>query len=174
MLKWTIVLPSALILVAALGFTAPSANPADDLAAIKQNTTDFKAAWNKHDAKAIAALWAADGDLIDPWGRTSVGRESVAKFFAGEHTGTGGLAKCTFDIKKDSPRLITPDVCVEDWEVVLTGLASKDGKPMDPQFHRVVIVSKKEGGKWLFAAARPGIPTPVTEMPITPAVKTGK
>src|SRR5438552_14053874 len=32
---------------------------------IKARGDAFAAAWNKHDPKAMAALWAADGDLID-------------------------------------------------------------------------------------------------------------
>ena len=58
----------------------------------------------------------------------------------------------------------TPEVSIEDWDVVLTGLAPEGAPaPLGPQFHRVVIIRHKEGGKWPIAAARPGVPTPVTE-----------
>lgn len=138
---------------------APTPAPDDDIDAIKKNTAAFQTAWNKHDAHALAALWATDGDLIDPWGVTSVGRDAVEKFFTEQHTGSGKLARVTYDNKSDSVRFITPDVAVEDWQVILTGLSDPAGKPMPPQFHRIVIVSKKDGGHWLFAAARPGLPT---------------
>ena len=77
--------PLALLSLAAFIIAAaPAAStPDDDIAAIKKNTAAFQAAWNKHDTKALAALWATDGDLIDPWGVTSVGRDAVEKFFAG-------------------------------------------------------------------------------------------
>ncbi len=159
--------PIALLALAAFILAAapvPSA-PDDDIAAIKKNTAAFSAAWNKHDTKALAALWAADGDLIDPWGVTSVGRDAVEKFFAGEHTGMGKLAKSTYDNKKDDIRLITPDVAIEDWQVVLSGLNGPDGKPMGPQMHRVIVVCKKSAGHWQIAAARPGIPNPVSDAP---------
>jgi len=69
--------------------------------------------------------------------------------------GSGKLAKSTYENKSDSVRLITPDVAVEDWQVILTGLNDPDGKPMGPrQIHYVVIVSKKDGGKWQIAAGR--------------------
>jgi uncharacterized protein (TIGR02246 family) len=137
----------------------------DDIAAIKKSSADFESAWNKHDPKLIAAFWASDGDLIDPWGKTAVGRAGVESFFVGEHTGNGVLAKSTYDLKKDTVRLISPDVAVEDWEVVLTGVTPPDATaPLGPQFHRVVIVRKKVDGQWLVVAARPGLLEPVTEV----------
>ncbi len=137
----------------------------DDIAAIRKSSADFESAWNKHDPKVIAVFWATDGDLIDPWGKTAVGRAAVESFFVGEHTGDGALAKSTYDLKKDTVRLISPDVAVEDWEVVLTGVTPPDSTaPLGPQFHRVVIVRKKDGGQWLIAAARPGLLEPVTEV----------
>ena len=39
----------------------------------------FVAAWNKHDTKALAAGWAPDGDLINPFGRWAKGRAEVEK-----------------------------------------------------------------------------------------------
>jgi uncharacterized protein (TIGR02246 family) len=135
---------------------------------VKKNTVEFQAAWNRHDSKALAALWAKDGDLIDPWGVTSVGRDAVEKFFTEQHTGAGHLAKVTFDFKHEDVRLIGTDAALSDWQVVLTGLTGPDGKAMGPQFQRVVVVSAKEGGKWRFAAARPGLPTPVQDGSSTP------
>ena len=71
----------ALLLVAAFIVAAAPARPSpdDEVAAIKKNSATFAAAWNKHDAKALAALWAKDGDLIDPWGATSNSRDAVQK-----------------------------------------------------------------------------------------------
>jgi uncharacterized protein (TIGR02246 family) len=161
----TILTLLALLPIAAFIAAAAPARPSgdDDIAAIKKNTAAFTAAWNKHDAKALAALWAKDGDLIDPWGVTSVGRDAVEKFFAEQHTGNGKLAHSGYDNKSDSVRLITPDVAIEDWQVVLTGLSDPSGKPLGPQMHHVVIIHKKDAGHWLIAAARPGVPSPVID-----------
>jgi uncharacterized protein (TIGR02246 family) len=172
MITRTIVTLAALALFAAFAAaTAPAPAPDDDIAAIKKNTAAFQTAWNKHDAKALAAFWAKDGDLIDPWGVTSVGRDAVEKFFAEQHTGSGKLAKSTYDNKADAVRLITPDVALEDWQVALTGLSDPEGKPLGPQFHRVVIVSKKEAGQWRIAAARPGLPTDAAPAKPTKLIK---
>jgi uncharacterized protein (TIGR02246 family) len=163
---------TAALLVPVVGL-ALAAGRLDETAAVKKTATDFQAAWNKHDSKAIAALWAKDGDLIDPKGTTAVGSADVEKFFAERFAGAGEMAKATFDLKKDSVRFITADVALSDWDVVLTGMAGPDGAPSGPMFHRVVIISKKEGGSWKFAAARPGIPQPEgAKMPEKP--KTAK
>lgn len=144
----------------------------DETGAIKKSSADFAAAWNKHDGKALASCWASDGDLIDPWGRTAVGKAEVEKFFTAEHTGNGALAHCTYEMKKDTVRMISPDVAMEDWEVVLTGLMPQGAAaPLGPQFHRVVVIRKKQGGQWEVFAARPGLPTPVEPaMPAKPAM----
>ena len=155
---------AAALLIPIAGLAIAAGRP-DDTEAVKKNTAAFKAAWNKHDGKALAALWAKDGDLIDPEGVVSNGAAEVEKFFIAKHTGDGGLAKSTFDIKKDAVRFITADVALEDWDVVLTGLVGPDGKVAGPMFHRVVIISKKEGGAWKFAAARPGSPQPEIAKP---------
>jgi uncharacterized protein (TIGR02246 family) len=145
---------AAALLIPIAGLAIAAGRP-DETAKIKKNTTDFQAAWNKHDPKAIAAFWAKDGDLIDPQGVPSVGSAEVEKFFTQKHTGTGDLAKSTFDITKDSVRFITPDVALEDWDVTITGVIGPDGMAMGPMIHRVVVISKKEGSGWKIAAARP-------------------
>jgi uncharacterized protein (TIGR02246 family) len=162
--------PLAALALAAAG----GAGGSDDTAAIKQSTTDFATAWGKHDPKALAACWAKDGDLIDPWGKKSEGRDAVEKFFSHEHTGDGALAHCTYEMKSDSIRMISPDVSLEDWDVVLSGLKPEGAPaPLPPQFHRVVVIRHKDGGKWPIAACRPGLPTPVGEpgMPPKPATR---
>ena len=43
--------------------------PASELAAIRSGSQAFVAAFNKRDAKAIAALWTKKGEYIDDTGR---------------------------------------------------------------------------------------------------------
>jgi uncharacterized protein (TIGR02246 family) len=147
------------LVVPALGLTL-AAGRLDETAAVKKTAADFAAAWNKHDAKAVAGCWAKDGDLIDPHGVTSNGSAEVEKFFAERYAAGGELAKVTFELKKENVRFITADVALSDWDVTLTGFANPDGTAAGPMSHHVVIVSKKEGGNWKFAAARPGTPQP--------------
>lgn len=164
---------AAALLVPVVGL-ALAAGRLDETAAVKKTATDFQAAWNKHDPKAVAAFWAKDGDLIDPEGKVTVGSADMEKYFAAELTGAGPLAKSTFDVKKNSVRFITPDVALSDWDIMIAGLPAPEGAPAPgPVLHRAVIISKKEGGNWKFAAARASIPEPEgAKMPEKP--KTAK
>lgn len=149
----------AALLIPVVGL-ALAAGRLDETAAVKKLASEFQTAWNKHDAKAVAACWAKDGDLIDPHGVKSAGEAEVEAYFAKQYGPGGELAKVNVEIKKELERFITPDVALGDWDVVLTGFNGPDGKPAGPMAHHVVVVFKKEGGSWKFAAARPGTPHP--------------
>jgi uncharacterized protein (TIGR02246 family) len=165
---------------AALLFTAGGAGQFDDTSMIKKNTAEFKAAWNNHDSRAIAALFARDGDLICPDGQFHSDASSVEKFFTNEYGPNGKLGKTQFDIKKDQIRFITPDVALQDWECVVTGITGSDGADAGPVINRCTVISKKEGNTWKIAAARPQAPEmkgekagdmPFGEKPMAPKKK---
>jgi len=159
----------AVAILAPFAALALASGHLDDTAQVKKLGTDFKAAWNKHEPKTMAALWATEGDMIDPAGKHFANRADVEKFFTEKHSGAGEFAKSTFELKKDSVRFITPDVALSDWEVVITGQTASDGSASGPMFYRVPIISKKEAGDWKFAAVRPGMPQPEGEKsPSTP------
>ena len=61
-------------LAVALAPTTLAAADDTDTAAIHARTQEFLAAWNRHDAKEMAAVWAPDGDLVNPFGRAAKGR----------------------------------------------------------------------------------------------------
>ncbi|MBV8515917.1 MAG: nuclear transport factor 2 family protein [Acidobacteria bacterium] len=48
----------------------------------------FCAAWNRHDADALARLWTDDGELNHPWGRRAVGRDAILGVLREEHAGS--------------------------------------------------------------------------------------
>ena len=52
------------------------ANQGDDEAAIRKSDDAYVEAYNKHDAKALAALWSPEAVYVDPeTGEQAVGRE---------------------------------------------------------------------------------------------------
>lgn len=113
---------------------------------------EFKAAWDRHDAKALAAFWAEDGDLINPFGRVAKGRAEVEKLFHDEQTTV--MKSSTFNILSDSSREIAPGVAVADWDVEIAGVQGPGGA-MPPFKNHVTVVWVKKGGQWWAAAARP-------------------
>lgn len=117
-----------------------------DLAAIRQTSQEFVAAFDKADAAAVAALWTEDGDYIDEAGQTYVGREAIQKgyevFFA-EHPGT------KIQLVIDSLRLLSPTAAVEDGRAILNPAPS--GAPGTSKYTAIHV---KIDGKWLVSTIR--------------------
>src|SRR3954447_3503245 len=62
---------------------AATAAPEDaNREAILKSARDFAAAFNKGDAKAVAALYAENGEFRDAGGRTLIGRAAIEKVYA--------------------------------------------------------------------------------------------
>lgn len=163
-----VMLKTMLVSLALLALALPSgAGASPDEEAIQARAMEFSAAWNKHDAKAMAMLWAEDGDLINPFGRTAKGRREIEQLFAEEHaTITKGT---TYSIQPKWIRMVKPDVAVATWDAVISGIKTADGSAMPPLEHMVTVVVVKRDGKWWTVAARPMIPSPP---PIpTPAIE---
>lgn len=121
-------------------------------AAVHARGQEFIAGWSKNDFKALAALWAEDGDLINPFGRVAKGRAEVEKLFQDEQTTV--MKGSTFTVHSESIREIAPDVAIADWESEITGMQSPQGA-IPPLKNHVTIVFVKKGGQWWVAAARP-------------------
>jgi uncharacterized protein (TIGR02246 family) len=125
---------------------------------IRQRVEAFAAAWNKHDATAMASFWTATGDLINPFGRTAKGRDEVLKLFQDEHN---GFAKnSTFTLTNQSVRTIKPDVAILDIDSTITGITTPEGSAEPPLKHHVTLVLAKEANQWMFVAVRPVIYAP--------------
>ena len=126
--------------------------------ALHARAEEFKAAWDHSDAKALAAIWAPDGDLINPFGRVAKGRAEVEKLFTDE---LGSFTKGTkFSITSESDREVAPNTAVADWDVEIVGMKGPDGAAMPPLKHHVTVVWVKQNGKWWAAAARPVVYAP--------------
>jgi uncharacterized protein (TIGR02246 family) len=93
-----------------------------DMQAIRAAAADYKAALDRGDGPALAALWTADGDIIDEQGRVLNGRETVGRMVKP----TDGSPPLEFKIAETSLRFVTADVALEDGtvEIVLPGVAA--------------------------------------------------
>lgn len=138
-------------LLVAAAATSMWAAEGTQIAGLHERAEEFKAAWSLHDAKALAALWAEDGDLINPFGRVAKGRAEVEKLFHDEQT--TAMKASTFNILSESSREIAPDVAVADWDSEVTGIQGPGGA-MPPFKNHVSVVWVKKGGQWWIASAR--------------------
>jgi uncharacterized protein (TIGR02246 family) len=117
----------------------------------------FTAAWNKHDTTAMAAMWAIDGDHLEPDGRLAKGREAVSKLFAAQHDSV--FKKTTLKLTLDDVWFITGDVALIDGNYEVTGAVLPDGTAIPPRKGHLTSVLMKEQDRWWIAASRLMIPT---------------
>jgi uncharacterized protein (TIGR02246 family) len=142
-----------MLAVLALSALGAGSALAQDEAAIRKASADFVAAWNRHDAKAMAALFAEDGDIINPSGRAARGRAEVEKLFTEEHAAV--MKGSTYVLTKGDVRLLGPTTAVSDWESEITGMSGPQGEALPPFKHHVTIVYVKKGALWMAAVGRP-------------------
>lgn len=152
-----------LVVAVLFGLVCVSSLPAlaaGDEEAIQKRVDEFVAAWNKDDAKAMAAIWAPDGDLINPFGRVAKGRSEVEKLFIDEHSTF--MKNTTYDVKSSSVRLLGSDAAVLDWDSDIVGMKAPDGTDLPVFDHHVTSVMVKKDGTWWIVSARPVkyLPTP--------------
>src|SRR5687767_1942614 len=95
-----IVACAAIALVAVCGGAmVSSAADEGDSAGVRQSCEAIVNAWNKHDAKAIAAVFAEDADMVSPDGKLHSGRAAIEKAFADDHGGP--MSQSTLYILKE-------------------------------------------------------------------------
>jgi len=140
------------ILVAALALSPALATAQDDEAAIRKVSNEFFAAWSRHDIKAMAATFAEDGDLINPFGRVAKGRAAIETLFTEEHAGPFKGTTYTATV---SLRMLAPTVSLGDWDSTVTGMHDPAGNALPPFKHHVAVAYVKKDGHWLAAVARP-------------------
>jgi uncharacterized protein (TIGR02246 family) len=124
---------------------AQSLGTAADEAAIKKNAEARTAAWNKHDGKALAALFAADGDRVTGQGYFS-GRAQVEKSYADRFQTVNKNASLKIDSEK--LHFLTADTAVDDRDVTITGGTNGTVK------NHVADIFVKRNGQWTLVMSR--------------------
>lgn len=122
------------------------AGPTAEQKAIYATAEVFANAFNSGDAKAIAALWNANGSLIDEQGAIYKGRKAIEDAYAAFFKEYPGAR---IEIVVGPVELPTPTTAVEDGvsQVIL-----KDGESRGAS--RYTAVHVLEDGKWLLASVR--------------------
>ncbi len=114
---------------------------------IRDVVKDCMDAWNRHDAKSFASLFAEDADLTNWIGQGVTGRDAIEKTtslsFA---TRFKTSHQTTENIKV---RLIKPDVASVDIWWNMTGAVDGAGQPRPPRRGILSWVVTKEEGRWL-------------------------
>jgi len=119
---------------------------AADLAAIRAASRQFVAAFNRGDAKALAALWTEDGELVEEGGSRLEGRKAIEAAYAGyfaQHP------QGRMQVVIDSLRLLSDSAAIED------GRAIVEPPPAGaPGIGKYTAVHVKRDGQWLMSTVR--------------------
>jgi len=114
---------------------------AEDEAAIRKGIDSYVAAYNKRDAKALAAHWLPEAVYIDSdTGKRYVGRAAIEKHLT-ESLKDNKDTKLSVAV--ESIRFISPNVAVEQGTATTVGLAKE---PVKSNYTAIHI---KREGKWL-------------------------
>jgi len=121
-----------------------SAREADDKA-IRASAEAFADAYNAHDAKALAALFAADGEIVDELGDAKQGRAAIEQIFAAVFEQFPDAAMA---IAVKSVRFVGANLAIEDG---VASVAREEGDAVDNSY---TVVHVKQDGKWQMASVR--------------------
>jgi uncharacterized protein (TIGR02246 family) len=108
---------------------------------IRANAEAYVAAYNNHDAKAVAAMWSPDAVYMDPsTGEAAVGQEEIEKAFTDI---LAGLGQAKLEVEVNSVEFVSPNVAIENGTVRIV-------RPdAEPEVSNYTAVNVKRDGKWL-------------------------
>lgn len=150
--RWSIgalVVSTALVGHAAPPGPAAAENPDD--AATKAVFAQFSAAWNKHDAAAITALFSEDAVKVEPHGTIVRSRAKIGEGYRGAHA--GGLKNTTAQFTVSTIRVIGPDWRLVDGKASVVWAEGPDFNPMAAR-HMFTALLKRQGGAWVITDLR--------------------
>jgi uncharacterized protein (TIGR02246 family) len=148
-MKKHLTLPAAVVLIAAGVYAWSAAQPGtgevDKDKPIRKAGAAYTEAFNKGDAEALLACWAADADYVDDSGRTHKGKAAIGEVFKQYLTALKGS---TLKLETSSVRFLKDDVALEDGT---SELSMPGGRVVQGRY---TAIWTKTDGKWLLSSVR--------------------
>ncbi len=146
---------AAAVVVLAIGAQAADKKPADtsDEAAIRAAVESYVAAYNRGDAKAVAAHWSDSGQWISPSGERFQGKQAIEKELRSLLAQNKGVR---IEVTRPTIRIISPDAAIEEG----TARVFQPAEP--PSESTYLAVHVKKDGHWKLDTVRE------TEIPAAP------
>jgi len=147
------------------GWAQDKAGRADDEAAIRQVVANFSDGWNRHDARAMCAELAEDGDFITWRGEQFHGRKAFEDHHASLFASLYNHTRRTDNVKRIW--FLTPEIASVDDYWTMTGARTRDGSEWPYREGYLNFLMMKRNGRWLvllshaadFNASRPSATT---------------
>ncbi len=124
---------------------------------VRQLYDEFTTVWNHHDVKALAGMWAIDGDQLEPDGTFVKGRDAIGKLLTRQHETVFKNSELHLDIN-DVWFLGGGDIALVDGGYQLSGAVMPDGAALPTRRGHYTSVLLHENGRWWIAASRLMIP----------------
>jgi uncharacterized protein (TIGR02246 family) len=128
---------------------APAKNAATDRAAdeqaLRKLAAEFVAAYNAGDAKAVAAQFAPEAEMVDLDGSVIQGRKAIEEAYT-EHFETAPLKVA---VELESLRFVEDDLAIEDGRLTFT--AEHDDFTLRTHY---TVVHARQDGQWLIVSSR--------------------
>jgi uncharacterized protein (TIGR02246 family) len=144
-LRHALIVAITSLLVSSTAVYAQLGTPSDE-AAIRAILDARNAAYNSHDAKALAATYAPDADLVTGTGQLLSGRAAIEKNYVDSFAGVDRNAMVKIDGSK--LRFLTADAAILDLDGVTTGRSDGAIKT-----HATWVYAKRNG-QWTVVAIR--------------------
>jgi uncharacterized protein (TIGR02246 family) len=159
-----------LALVAGLTMSSVGVAKAQDEAEIRKVEAQQAETWNRHDAKAYAALFTEDADVVNVLGWWWKGRPQLESKLTAAHAFVFRESALTID--EVETRFLNPDLAVAHVRWSMTGAKSATGNAsLIPQKGIQTQVLQKHAGKWLIAVFQNTNRVPEVPFPTGPPPK---
>jgi uncharacterized protein (TIGR02246 family) len=123
--------------------------PTPEIGGLQKAAEDFVSAYNQQDAKAIAALFTEEGEILSLAGnQLTSGRAEIQALYE-ELFAT---SEFQIAIEADSVRLVAPNLAIEDGIYHLTPTDEENAPPRS--FRYTAVLTTTEPGAWKIASTR--------------------
>ncbi len=117
--------------------------------AVQQIVDAFAAAWNDHDARALAALFAQDADFTNVFGMTARGRSSIEQFHRPIFETM--FKDSRLEATRTQIRPVRPDVVALDMHWSMTGARDPEGNEWPERHGLISMVIVRDQDVWSIA-----------------------
>ena len=148
--------------VLAMGCSVPAMAQQQDEAAIRQVQVLQAAAWNQHDARAYAKLFAEDGDAVNVVGSWWRGRSEIERKLGEAFELV--FARSTLTITDVDVKFLGPNMAVAHVSWTMVGAKATPNMPEPREGIQLQVLTKQAGG-WLIASCQNTNRIPVTPLP---------
>lgn len=151
------------------GCTVLASEPprASDEKQIREAATAQQDTWNRHDAKAYAALFAEDGDCVNVVGWWWKGRAEIEDKLTRAFQFV--FRDSTLNIEDVTVRFLGPEFAVAHVRWTMQGAKTPPNIP-EPRAGIQTLTFQKKAGKWLIVAFQNTNAVPETPFPTGPPV----